>query len=96
MGLRIASFVILALGCLSIASTSYIRQAPEYGMEQTLHQSIRPDLVKSLHESKRMSKIRQIIDADSIEKLEEDIHEFVVECKKRNKRMLLPTIHQVL
>ena len=42
-----------------------------------------------------MSKIRQIIDADSIEKLEKDIHEFVVECKKRNKRMLLPTIHQV-
>ena len=60
-----------------------------------LHKSIRPDLKKSIQGSKQATKIREVIDIKSIVKLEDDIHNFVMECRKRNKRGILPTIHQV-
>jgi hypothetical protein len=60
-----------------------------------LHKSIRPDLKNSLQGSKQATKIREVIDIKSILKLEDDVHNFVLECRKRNKRGILPTINQV-
>ena len=61
-----------------------------------MHKNIRPDLLRSLERSKQSTKISEIIDTKTLNKLENDIHSFVLECRKRNKRNLLPAIHQVI
>ena len=66
----------------------------EFQLED-LHKSIRPDLLKSLQKSKQLDKIKHIFDFETISKMENDIKDFVSECKKRQKGHLLPTIHQV-
>jgi len=65
----------------------------EFQLED-LHKSIRPDLFKSLQKSKQLDKIKHIFDFETISKMENDIKDFVSECKKRQKGHLLPTIHQ--
>ena len=66
----------------------------EFQLED-LHKSIRPDLVKSLQKSKQLDKIKHVFDFETISKMENDIKDFVLESKKRQKGHLLPTIHQV-
>lgn len=63
---------------------------------QQVHNSIRPDLLRSLDPSKQSTKIKNVIDSKSTIELEENIGRFVLECKKRNRRNVLPAIQQVL
>ena len=66
----------------------------EFQLED-LHKSIRPDLLKSLQKSKQTDKIKHVFDIETFTKMEQDIKNFVLECKKRRKSNILPTIHQV-
>jgi len=66
----------------------------EFKLED-LHRSIKPDLLKSLQQSKQNDKIKHVIDIKTISKMEKDIDDFVLECKKRKKGVILPTIHKV-
>lgn len=65
----------------------------EFKLED-LHRSIKPDLLKSLQQSKQNDKIKHVIDIKTISKMEKDIDDFVLECKKRKKGVILPTIHK--
>ena len=60
-----------------------------------MHKNIKPDLLRSLEWSKQATKIREVIDIESINKLEDDINKFVLESKKRQKGHVLPAIKQV-
>ena len=66
-----------------------------FDLEEALHVNIRSGLEDALHPSTKLTKIEDIIDPVSLSKLEISIHDFVDECKARNKSLDLSTLLQV-
>ena len=66
-----------------------------FDLEEALHVNIRSGLEDALHPSTKLTKIEDIIDPVSLSKLEISIHDFVEECKARNKSLDLSTLLQV-
>ena len=69
--------------------------ARNFDLEETLHVNIRDGLEHALHPSTKLTKIEDIIDPVSLSKLEISIHDFVDECKAKNKSLDLSTLLQV-
>jgi len=65
-----------------------------FDLEEALHVNIRSGLEDALHPSTKLTKIEDIIDPVSLSKLEISIHDFVDECKARNKSLDLSTLLQ--
>ena len=83
--------------CLFLLGHGFSSQAYqnlEFEMEHVIN-SIKPDLLRSLEPSKQSTKVNSIIDSKSIFDLEQNISKFVMECRKRHRRNILPAIQEV-
>ena len=100
MGYRLKTFfdtfIVAHVFVTQVYSISVSSRRDEIELAQKLHDNIRPQLESSLKDQRHFVKMRQIVNAESISKLEHDIHAFVDQCKRRQKGLLLPTFHKVL
>ena len=89
------TFIVAHVFLTQVYSLSVSSRRDDIELAQKLHDTIRPQLESSLKDQKHFVKMSQIVNAESIAKLEDDIHAFVDQCKRRQKGLLLPTFHKV-